>query len=538
MTGGQQYYVGYRYPERAVLFYNDYQTSLSSDETYSIAIGTSTGVHSITIPSDLYGLRQANITTSDYGGITRGQGADLVARVRWTATVASTASYAVDTLLFAGGETVAKVIQVISPTEVEIQMFPDRAIALNSVVTTDLGGSNPQTVTGRVNGRVVAIEPVQGSFPIGSDYETAPVIIIRPAKNDYGRYASAYSQINRNNQLENCVVTSEGEEYYEVPDVLVSREYDVITPVYPTVKTAGYLNFWTSQNTQISVSTFIDARSEVEVEILRNIDVGLDEPVDDQVITINLEPKIIDDFVTTPGKTYSYNGAAPFEEDLADAVPATVTSVGLLRLTPTFSLLEEDRFALETSFEIGSLDQFQDLTIGTVSDRYYSSIYKDLNNRVTRYNMSPITSTVDAVATVTSNYSTTDTSLYISSVAGFNRLYVEGTTFWIYPGAEIYNEVSTEMIGRVERIIDSNTWVIQLERGKQLTLGQGLTYAKNTVKVTEVADRYGYVQFAETNRMEVIRYGTVNWTNNSLDGMQISTYAHNTGVEVKSIFQH
>ena len=538
LTGGQQYYVGYRYPERAVLFYNDYQTSLSSDETYSIAIGTSTGVHSITIPSDLYGLRQANITTSDYGGITRGQGADLVARVRWTATVASTASYAVDTLLFAGGETVAKVIQVISPTEVEIQMFPDRAIALNSVVTTDLGGSNPQTVTGRVNGRVVAIEPVQGAFPIGSDYETAPVIIIRPAKNDYGRYASAYSQINRNNQLENCVVTSEGEEYYEVPDVLVSREYDVITPVYPTVKTAGYLNFWTSQNTQISVSTFIDARSEVEIEILRNIDVGLDEPVDDQVVTLNLEPKILDDFITTPGKTYSYNGPVPFEEDLADAVPATVTSVGLLRLTPTFSLLEEDRFALETSFEIGSLDQFQDLTIGTVSDRYYSSVYKDLNNRVTRYNMSPITSTVEAVATLTANYQVTDSEMSISSVAGFNRLYVEGTTFWIYPGAEIYNEVTTELIGRVERIIDSNTWVIQLERGKQLTVGQGLTYAKNTVKVTEVADRYGYVQFAEAGKVETVRYGSIDWTFNKLTEVENNSYPHSSGVEIRTAYEH
>jgi len=538
LTGGQQYYVGYRYPERAVLFYNDYQSSLSSDETYAIAIGTSTGVHSITIPSDLYGLRQANITTSDYGGITRGQGADLVARVRWTATVASTAAYAPEQLLFSAGENVAKVIEVISATEVEIQMFPDRVIPLNSVITTDLGGSNPQTVTGRVNGRVVAIEPVQGAFPIGSDYETAPIIVIRPSRNDTGRYATAYSQINRNNQLENCVVTNEGEEYYEVPDVLVSREYDVISPVYPTVKTAGYLNFWTSQDTQISVSTFIDARSEVEVQILRNVDIGVDDPLNDQVVTINLEPQILDDFITTPGKTYSYNGAAPFEEDLADAVPATVTSVGLLRLTPTFSLLEEDRFALETSFEIGSLDQFQDLTIGTVSDRYYSSIYKDLNNRVTRYNMSPITSTVEAVATLTANYQVVDSEMSISSVAGFNRLYVEGTTFWIYPGAEIYNEVSTDLIGRVERIIDSNTWVIQLERGKQLTVGQGLTYAKNTVKVTEVADRYGYVQFAEAGKVETVRYGSIDWTFNKLTEVENNSYPHSSNVEIRTAYEH
>ena len=538
LTGGQQYYVGYRYPERAVLFFNDYQTSLSSDETYAIAIGTSTGNHSITIPSDLYGLKQANITTSDYGGITRGTGADLTARVRWDMEVASTIAYVPEALLFSAGETVAKVVEVKSATVVEIQMLPDRQIPVSAVVTTDLGGSNPQTVISRSNGRVVAIDPVQGSFPIGADYETAPAIVIRAARNDTGRFARAYSQIDRNNQLANCVVTSVGEEYYEVPDVLVSREYNVISPTYPTVMTAGYLNFWTSKDTQISVSSYLDTSREFEVTVLKNIDVSLDEHKGGQEVTVIIESDgIVDDFKNDQSIVYQYNGYAPYERDTS-TVPAVIESVGVIRMTPTFSLLEQDRFLRETSFEIGNLEQFSDLTIGTVSDRHFSSIYKDENGNTIRYNQSPITSTIEAVATLDLNYQAIDSTMHISSVAGFNRLYVEGTTFWLRPGYEIYNEVSTDLLGRVERIIDSNTWVIQLERGKQIYPGQGLTYAKNTVKVTEVGDRYGFVQFAEPGKVETVKYGTINWTQNRLEGVETSNYSHSQGVEVRTAYGH
>lgn len=532
LVDGEYYFLGYRYPERAALFYENYQSSLSSDETYALEIGTSSGIHSVVIPSDLYGIKQANIRTSDYGGITKGRGADLTARVRFDMEVSDTSLYSVDQLLFSAGETVCKVIEVKSSTIVEVQILPDRIIPDGSIVTTDLGGSDPQTVISKSNGRVVSIDPVTGSFPIGGDFDTAPVIIIRPARTDTGRFARAYSQIDRNSQLLNCIVTSTGEEYYQVPDVLVTREYDVISPAYPTVLTAGYLNFWTAKDTQISVTSIIDSQKlEVELEIFKYESVASPTDLVGKEVTINIEPKIIDDFVHDSAVEYDMttSGIVPFVEETVSLVPVPVVSVGSLRLTPTIGLLEEGKFLTETSMSLGSLEKYSNFTLETVSDRHYSSIYKD-DTLVIRYNLSPITSSIESVATLTQQYQAVDSRLYLSSVAGFNKLYVKGATYWLNEGDPIYTERSYFLKGYVDKIIDSDTWIISLERGMTLSNGDVLANQPNTIKLTEVGLTYGYIQFGN----EIVQYQTINWTDSCLMGVATGLYNHQIGDEVRT----
>ena len=206
LTSGTTYYLGYSFRDKGIFLYTNYYDSLSAPPEQAITLGTSTGIHKFRIDTAVIGLKQSQFKTSDYSGITRGREASFTARVRFTMTLSDSTAYPAGTLVFSGGESVGTVISDLGSNQVEFQILPDRIIANGATVSTDLGGSNSVTVSSKENGRIHSIESLTGSFPTGLEYDTAPILVIKPAETDSGVFALAHAEIDENKQIARCVV--------------------------------------------------------------------------------------------------------------------------------------------------------------------------------------------------------------------------------------------------------------------------------------------------------------------------------------------
>lgn len=529
LVDGNEYWLGYKYAENCILFYDNYQNSLASTYVDAIEIGIGTGTHYITVPSDVSGLKQSQIKTSDYNGIVKGRAADFTARVRFDVEVTDTSAYSNGILIFGGGESLASVIEVKSSTVMEVQILPDRIIPDGSTITTDLGGSNPVTVVQKSNGRVVSIQPAGGqSFPVGSDFETAPVLVIRPAATDAGRYARAYASIDQNNQIYQTVVTYGGEEYYQVPDVLVTRDYKLVNETYPLVLTRGNINYWSTAESTL-VSTSMIETKDLTVTMFRTVSVA-DPNIFDNELTITVEPKILDQIDSgNPSVEYDYStGTYPYVEQTA-TLPATIISVGDLRLTPTFSILENNKFNYDSTLTIGAFARYRNLTLADVSDRHYSSLFDD--SGTTRFDSTPHTTVREFASFLSSDVNTGDDSIPLESLGGFNYMNVQANTFWFKDGDPIYEAKQGIVKGYIERVIDNNHFQLQLIPGQMLKAGDEISNIPNTIKLSIIQTIYGLVEFGN----ETISYRDINWENKSLEDISQIQHSHLQGDYVKTI---
>lgn len=530
LTSGNTYYIGYSYRDRGVFLYSNYYDSLSAPPEQALTLGSSTGIHKFRLDTAIIGLKQSRLKTSDYSGITRGREAAFTARVRFTMSISDSTAYPAGTLVFSGGESVGTVISDLSNNQVEFQILPDRAIADGATISTDLGGSNSVTVVSKENGRIHAIESLSGFFPTGLEYDTAPILVIKPAEMDTGVFASCHAEIDENKQVARCIVDYGGRDYFQVPNVLVTRAFKIINSVYPLVITRNQYNFWTSVDTvletvmvfeaqQFTVSSFLQGTTTVtksgeEVTIFLERDANVDGISEDDV-----------------SRTYDYlqpfNSAYPINSALA---APNIISVGTIRAYPTFQSFENNKFNVDSTLSIGDVSSaFADLKIEQVSERYFSSLYSKYNVNSTpstiRFNLTPVSTIRQFGGILSSAAQIGDTVLNLHGVQGFNYVIVEGNTFWLKPDMEIYQERSLIVSGYVDKIIDSDTFILRLNTGQNLTSGSPISNVANTVKVSIAAQVYGYVEFGN----EVLTYSQIDWGNNRLVLSQACTIAHAQG---------
>ncbi|WDS61285.1 hypothetical protein SBM3_00206 [Synechococcus phage S-BM3] len=527
LTSGSTYYLGYSFRDRGVFLYTNYYDSLSAPPEQAITLGTSTGIHKFRIDTAIIGLKQSQFKTSDYSGITRGREASFTARVRFTMTLSDSTAYPAGTLVFSGGESVGTVISDLGNNQVEFQILPDRIIADGATVSTDLGGSNSVTVSSKENGRIHSIESLTGSFPTGLEYDTAPILVIKPAETDSGVFALAHAEIDENKQIARCVVDYEGRDYFQVPDVVVTRAYKVINSVYPLVTTRNQYNFWTSVDTVLETVMVLEAQQFTVSSFLQGTTTVTRSG---QEITIMTEHEHQDGIDEDVSREYDYLQADPqYPKDSALAEP-NIISVGRIRAYPTFQALETNKFNVDSTMSIADLtNAYADLRIEQVAERHFSSLYSKYNpNNVPstiRFNITPVSTTREFGGILASAASIGDTVLDLQGVQGFNYMIVEGNTFWLRPDMAIYEERSLIIAGYIDRIVDQNTFILRLNPGQNLLSGTPISNVANTVKVSIASQVYGLAELGN----EVLAYEQIDWGNNRLILSDTCTFAHPQG---------
>ena len=527
LTSGSTYYLGYSFRDRGVFLYTNYYDSLSAPPAQAIPLGTSTGIHKFRLDTAIIGLKQSQFKTSDYSGITRGREASFTARVRFTMTLSDSTSYPAGTLVFSGGESVGTVISDLGSNKVEFQILPDRIIADGSTISTDLGGSNSVTVSSKENGRIHSIESLTGSFPTGLDYDTAPILVIKPAETDTGVFALAHAEIDENKQISRCVVDYEGRDYFQVPDVVVTRAYKVINSVYPLVTTRNQYNFWSTFEAPLQTLVILDAK---EFTVSTFLSATTTVTRSGQEVTIMTEHEHQDGIDEDVTREYDYLQADPqYPKDSALAEP-NIISVGRIRAYPTFQALETNKFNVESTMSIADLSNaYADLRIEQVAERHFSSLYSKYNpNNVPstiRFNITPVSTTREFGGILASAASIGDTVLDLQGVQGFNYMIVEGNTFWLRPDMAIYEERSLIISGYIDRIIDQNTFILRLNPGQNLLSGTPISNVANTVKVSIASQVYGLAEFGN----EVLAYEEIDWGNNRLILSSTCAFAHPQG---------
>ena len=490
MTNGTTYYLGYTYTDKSVSLYDSYLKAIGGG-TDNITINVGSGIHKFAIATDLSGLKQTQFKTSDYTGITRGREASFTARVRFTMVLSNSANYTTPgTVIFSGGQSVATVIQDLGSNKIEVQVQPDRDLADGVTVSTDIQGTNAVTMTSKENGYIYAIESLSGSFPTGLDYDTAPVIVIKPAFTDTGGFAKAHAEIDQNSQIARVIVDEPGANYFQVPEILVTRAYKHITQTYPLALVRNQYNFWSSFDTKLNTICTLDAKeltvsfdNTITTTPVKRADLG-------QQITIYRGDEMTDGIDQSDvSKTYDYLNPTDnvYPNETAADMP-NVTSVGRLRLQPTFQALEENKFNVDTTLTIGSIDaRFGGLRISDVSDRFYSSVYDDKNVagvQSIRFDATPHTMIREFAGKIAANVSVGDTYIPLEGIFGFNYMRVEGNTFWLTEDMAIYEERTFVIIGYVDKVIDSNTFIIRMNVGQNLLSGTNISNVANTVMVS------------------------------------------------------
>ena len=536
LTNGTTYYLGYTYTDKSVSLYDSYLKAIGGG-TDNITINVGSGIHKFAIATDLSGLKQTQFKTSDYTGITRGREASFTARVRFTMVLSNSANYTTPgTVIFSGGQSVATVIQDLGSNKIEVQVQPDRDLADGVTVSTDIQGTNAVTMTSKENGYIYAIESLSGSFPTGLDYDTAPVIVIKPAFTDTGGFAKAHAEIDQNSQIARVIVDEPGANYFQVPEILVTRAYKHITQTYPLALVRNQYNFWSSFDTKLNTICTLDAKeltvsfdNTITTTPVKRADLG-------QQITIYRGDEMTDGIDQSDvSKTYDYLNPTDnvYPNETAADMP-NVTSVGRLRLQPTFQALEENKFNVDTTLTIGSIDaRFGGLRISDVSDRFYSSVYDDKNVagvQSIRFDATPHTMIREFAGKIAANVSVGDTYIPLEGIFGFNYMRVEGNTFWLTEDMAIYEERTFVIIGYVDKVIDSNTFIIRMNVGQNLLSGTNISNVANTVMVSIASQVYGEL---ETGK-ERLAYDQIDWTSKWLMLTQPCTKAYTAGEFVRT----
>ena len=534
LTNGTTYYLGYTYTTKGVKLFDNYLDSIGGG-TNSIAISPGTGVHKFLLETDLSGLKQTQFKTSDYTGEIRGREATFTARVRFTMLLSDSTAYTTPgTIMFSGGQSVASVVQDLGNNKVEIQIYPDRILADGATITTDLGGSNSVTLTSKENGYVYEIDSLTGSFPTGLDYDTAPILIIKAAETDNGGFARAHAEIDQNKQISKCVVDEPGENYFQVPEVLVTRAYKHITQTYPLALVRNQYNFWSSFDTTLRTTMVLDAKQ---------LTVSFDTTITTtpltkagQEVTIFRTDEIVDDLLADDSsRVYDYHGSTDpaFPTESASGIPNQV-SIGNLKLFPTFQSFEENKFNVDNTLTIGALDnKFGSLRIKDVADRFYSSLYEDANvagHQQIRFDATCHTMIREFAGKFSVAGSIGNNFINLEGVQGFNYMTVEGNTFWLTEDMAIYEERTFVIVGYVDKIIDSNTFILRLNVGQNLLSGTNISNVANTVMVSIASQVSGEI---ETGK-ERLAYDQIDWVNKRLLLTQPLTHNYNVGESIRT----
>ena len=533
LTDGTTYYLGYNYTTKGVRLYTSYLNSVGGG-TNPIVISAGTGIHKFEVETDLSGLKQTQFKTSDYAGTVRGREATFTGRVRFTMTLSDSTAYTTPgTIIFSAGMSAAVVVEDLGSNKIVVQIYPDRVLADGAALATDLGGSNPVTMTSKENGYIHAIESLSGSFPTGLDYDTAPILVIKPAATDTGVFARAHAEIDENKQIARCVVDYEGKDYFQVPEILVTRAYTHITQTYPLALVRNQYNFWSSFDTTLRTTMVLDAK-QLTVSFDNTVTT---QPVQKagQEVTIFRKDEMLDGLSEDVSKVYDYTNPtdSAFPIESASDLP-NITSIGRLRLSPTFQSLEENKFNVDSTLTLGSLDnKFGGLRIKDVSDRFYSSVYDDANVagvQTIRFDATSCTMVREFAGKIAANVNIGDTYIPLEGVYGFNFMIVEGNTFWLDEDMPIYEERTFVEIGKVDKIVDSNTFIIKMNLGQNLLSGTNISNVQNTVMVSIASQVYGQL---ETGK-ERLAYKSINWNSKWLMLTQPCTKSYNAGEFVRT----
>ena len=528
LTNGTTYYLGYTYTTRGVRLFDNYLDSIGGGSN-QISISASTGVHKFVLETDLSGLKQTQFKTSDYTGEVRGREATFTARVRFTMVLSDSSAYPVGTVMFSGGQSVATVVQDLGSNKVEVQVYPDRILADGATIATTLAGANAVTMTSKENGYVYEIDSLSGSFPTGLDYDTVPILVIKAAESDNGGFARAHAEIDQNKQIARCVVDFPGENYFQVPEVLVTRSYKHITQTYPLALVRNQYNFWSSFDTTLRTTMVLDAKQ---------LTVSFDTTITTtpltkagQEVTIFRTDEIVDDLsADDSAKVYDYYGSTDpaYPKESAAGMPNQV-SIGSLKLSPTFQSLEDNKFNVDNTLTIGSLDdKFGSLRLKDVSDRFYSSLYEDSSvagHQQIRFDATCHTMIREFAGKFSTSGSIGNSFINLEGVQGFNYMTVEGNTFWLTEDMAIYEERTFVIVGYVDRIIDSNTFIIRLNIGQNLLSGTNISNVANTVMVSIASQVSGEI---ETGK-ERLAYDSIDWVNKRLILTQPLTQNYSAG---------
>ena len=534
LTNGTTYYLGYTYTTKGVKLFNNYLDSIGGG-TNAISISAGTGVHKFEVETDLSGLKQTQFKTSDYTGEIRGREATFTARVRFTMVLSDSTAYTTPgTVMFSGGQSVATVIQDLGNNKVEIQIYPDRILADGATITSDLGGSNSVTLTSKENGYVHEIDSLSGSFPTGLDYDTAPILVIKAAETDNGGFARAHAEINQNKQIAQCIVDNPGENYFQVPEILVTRAYSHITQTYPLALVRNQYNFWSSFDTTLRTTMVLDAKQ---------LTVSFDTTITTtpltkagQEVTIFRTDDISDDLsLDDSARVYDYTGSTdPAYPDESAADAPNQVSIGNLKLFPTFQSLEENKFNVDNTLTIGSLDEkFGSLRLKDVSDRFYSSLYEDSNvagHQQIRFDATCHTMIREFAGKFSVAGNIGDSFINLEGIQGFNYMTVEGNTFWLTEDMAIYEERTFVIVGYVDKIIDSNTFILRLNVGQNLLSGTNISNVANTVMVSIASQVSGEI---ETGK-ERLAYDSIDWVNKRLILTQPLTHSYQIGEFIRT----
>jgi hypothetical protein len=169
------------------------------------------------------------------------------------------------------------------------------------------------------------------------------------------------------------------------------------------------------------------------------------------------------------------------------------------------------------------------LRIEQVAERHFSSLYSKYNpNNISstiRFNITPVSTTKEFGGILAAAANPGDTSLSLQGVHGFNYMIVEGNTFWLRPDMEIYEERSLIVKGYVDRIIDTDTFILRLNPGQNLLSGTPISNVANTVKVSIASQVYGLVEFGN----ETIGYEEIDWGGNRIILSGSCAFAHAQG---------
>ena len=533
LTNGTTYYIGYNYTTKGVRLYDTYLKSIGGG-TNPISISPGTGVHKFALETDLSGLKQTQFKTSDYSGVTRGREATFTARVRFTMVLSDSSAYPVGTVMFSGGQSVATVIQDLGNNKVEVQIYPDRILNDGATIATSLGNANAVTMTSKENGYVYEIDSLSGSFPTGLDYDTVPILVIKAAESDSGGFARAHAEIDQNKQISRCIVDNVGEGYFQVPEVLVTRAYKHITQTYPLALVRNQYNFWSSHDTTLRTTMVLDAKQ---------LTVSFDNTVTTtpvqkagQEVTIFRTDEIVDDLLADDSsRVYDYTGSTdPAYPDESAADMPNQVSIGSLKLFPTFQSLEENKFNVDNTLTLGSIDKkFGSLRLKDVSNRFYSSLYEDSNvagHQQIRFDATCHTMIREFAGKFSVAGSIGNSFINLEGVQGFNFVTVEGNTFWLTEDMAIYEERTFVIVGYVDKIIDSNTFILRLNVGQNLLSGTNISNVANTVMVSIASQVSGEI---ETGK-ERLAYDSIDWVNKRLILTQPLTHNYPVGSLIRT----
>ena len=118
----------------------------------------------------------------------------------------------------------------------------------------------------------------------------------------------------------------------------------------------------------------------------------------------------------------------------------------------------------------------------------------------------------------------------LEGVQGFNFVTVEGNTFWLTEDMAIYEERTFVIVGYVDKIIDSNTFILRLNVGQNLLSGTNISNVANTVMVSIASQVSGEI---ETGK-ERLAYDSIDWVNKRLILTQPLTHNYPVGSLIRT----